>query len=57
MGRWLGPRSGGVMLCLCELWVWIICVGICVLCLANTWASEVPRYLFIAVITNPDPFV
>ena len=63
-----------MVLCLCELLVWIICVdpGICVLCLADTCASEVHpafnsvapygyllpnMYLFIADITNPESFV
>ena len=26
MGRGLGPGSGGVALCLCEVRVWILCV-------------------------------
>ena len=64
-----------VVLCLCEVRSWIICVGpgICVLCLADTCASEVHpvkhhpvapygyqlpnMYLLIAAITHPDLFV
>ena len=78
MGRGLGPGSGGVGWC----FVWVRCEsgfsvymagpGICVLCLADTCASEVHTvfnpvapygyllpnmYLFIVDITNPDSFV
>ena len=77
MGRGLGPVSGGVGWCYvcvrCEYGfsVYIAGPGICVLCLADTCASEVHpvfnpvapygyllpnMYLFIADITNPDSF-
>ena len=78
MGRGLGPGSGGVGWCyVCVrresgFSVWMSGTGICVLCLADTGASEmqpvfnydapygylIPNmYLFIADITNPDSFV
>ena len=78
MGRGHGPGSGGVGWCYvcvsCEsgLSVYMAGPGICVLCLADTCASEVHpvfnpvapygyllpnMYLFIVGITNPDSFV
>ena len=78
MGRGLGPGSGWVGWCYvcvkCEsgLFVYVEGTGICVLCLADTCASEVNpvfnpvvpyrylllnMYLFIVYITNPDSFV
>ena len=78
MGKGLGPGSGGVgwyYVCVrCELGFSVYMAGpsICVLCLADTCASEVHpvfnpvvpyvyllpnMYLFIADITNPDSFV
>ena len=76
MGRGLDQGlEGGVVLCLsCEfgLSVKMAVLGICVLCLADTCASEVHpvfnyavpyvymlphTYLFIADITDPDSFV
>ena len=41
VGRGLGPGSGGVLLCLCESGFSVLMAGICVLCLADTCASEV----------------
>ena len=78
VGRGLGPGSGGVgwfYVCVrfeFELSVLMAGTCICVLCLADTWASEVHpvfnpvapygyllpnMYLFIADITNPNSFV
>ena len=74
----LGPGSGWVGWCyVCVRWesgfsLYMACPGICVLCLADTCASEVHpvfnpvapyvylipnMYLFMADITNPDSFV
>ena len=78
MGRELGPGSGGVVWCyvcmMCEsgFSVQMAGPGIRVLCLADTYASEVHpvfnpvapyghllpnMYLFMADITSPDSFV
>ena len=75
-GEWAWTRvwKSCVVLCLCEsgLSVYMAGPGSCVLCLADTCASEVHSvfnpvapygyllpnmYLFIADITNPDSFV
>ena len=78
MGRGIEPGSGGVGWCYVGVWcdsgfsVYMAGLGICVLCLADTCASEVHTVfnhvapyiyllpnmnLFIADITNPDSFV
>ena len=78
VGSWLRPGSGAVGWCyvcvMCEsvLSVYMAGPGICVLCLADTCASEVhpvfnpvapygyllsDMYLFMADITSPDLFV
>ena len=69
MGKALGPRSG-VVLCLCEMWVWILCVCgrsryLCiVLGASEVYPVFIPvasdgylMYLFIADIANLDSFV
>ena len=67
-GVWTRVWRGGVVLFLCEMCVWIICVDgwsrylcICVLCMANTCASEVHPVFnllhIIADIANTDSFV
>ena len=45
VGRGLGPSSGGVVLCLCELWVRIICVDGRSRCLYNVLGAAYLRII------------
>ena len=70
-GEWAWTRvgSGGVVLCLCEVGVWILCVDgrsryLCIVLGGYLHILGAPygyllsdMYLFVAEITNPDFFV